>query len=90
MFLDMCLPFENQKAEKRFRVFEGEEGEEGTEDVAFPASESLNQSFSRSSISFSLKSSFLCCVMFTQAPSCTQGAAQARQQLHLRQLFGVG
>lgn len=45
-FLDMCLPFENQKAEKCFWVFGGGKGREGMEDAAFPTSGSLNQSCS--------------------------------------------
>lgn len=47
MFLDICLPFEKQKAKKCFLVFGGGKGREGTEDAAFPASGSLNQFSSR-------------------------------------------
>lgn len=65
---------------------EGERGGKGWRMQLFQHQDPWASPAARSSISFFLKHSFLCCIIFTQAPSYTQAAAQAWQQPHLRQI----
>lgn len=80
VFLDICLPLRNRRLKNVSESLEGRRGGKGQRMQLFQHQDPWKNSLAGSSVSFFLKSSFLCCFVFTQTPSYTQGAAQVRQQ----------
>lgn len=85
MFLDICLPLKNRRLKNVSESWEGKRGGKGQRMQLFQHQDPWSSYPAGSSVSFFLKISFLCCFLFTQAPSYTEGAAQAWQQTHVRQ-----